>query len=151
MGTGKLSGRRKLIDEGLKEKNDTFLNRNEISYTLPGRNNQIYAGKDQLTGEKMFRSKRYLLFTFNELAMLISQEEDNDLKQVKFSTLYRYIKSQKQYIGSSKIPHSSCLCPTCENVDLLLKGIAKSAENSEILKQIPQNVHDFIEKMCVGV
>ena len=39
------SGRPSIIDEGLRIKLDEFLCGNRISFTLQGRNNQIYVGK----------------------------------------------------------------------------------------------------------
>ena len=44
-------------------------------------------------------------------------------KKLKFSTLYRFLRDKKEYIPCYKIPHVSCLCPDCENVELLVKGM----------------------------
>ena len=61
---------------------------------------------------------------------------------MKFSTLYRYIKDEKRYVGISKIPQSSCLCPTCENTELLCQGITKANVS------MPGSCHDLMEKFC---
>ena len=109
-------GRKTLLSEDIKEKIDKFLCRSDISYTLPGRNKQVYLGK--IEGVSRFLPKKYLLWTYKELTTLI-QQEDEDLANLKFSTLYRYTNSKKEYVIQSKIPEVACLCPDCENLELL--------------------------------
>ncbi len=46
-------GRPEALDGNIKEKILNFLCRNDISFTLPGRNNQVYVGKNE-EGEKTF-------------------------------------------------------------------------------------------------
>ena len=73
----------KILDEGLRIKLDEFLCGNRISFTLQGRNNQIYVGKNE-KGESEFKSKKYILWTLNELSKIISEE----FSKLNFSTIY---------------------------------------------------------------
>ena len=53
-------GRKKTIENGIKEKLDKFLSRNNISFTFPGRNNQIYVGKGD-DGERQYKTEIFAL------------------------------------------------------------------------------------------
>ena len=121
-------GRPPVLSEEVKNKLDDFLCRNTISFTLPGRNNQIYIGKDE-NGENKFNSKKFILWTFYELASILSEEEDEDLFKLKFSIIYQYIKSKKEFIIQSKIPEVNCLCPVCESIELICEGINKPSRD----------------------
>lgn len=112
-------GRPNILNDEKKNLIEQFLCRNDISYTLPGRNNQVYLRK--VDGVSQFLPKRYLLWTFQELHNLLKNEENLD--DIRLSSLYRYIKTKKQFIQLSKIPEVSCLCPDCENFELLCQGI----------------------------
>ena len=136
-----IAGRPRALTTEVQEKLDRYLNRNDISYTLPGRNNQVYEGKEN--GQSTFASKKFMLWTYKELSELIKNEDDDDLKTVKFSTLFRYISSNKEFVGITKIPQTSCLCPLCDNIELLLTGINKSDLGNLFL---PTTCHDLIEK-----
>ena len=121
------SGRPSIIDEGLRIKLDEFLCGNRISFTLQGRNNQIYVGKNE-KGESEFKSKKYILWTLNELSKIISEDKDEEFSKLNFSTIYRYIRSNKEYIIQSKIPEVNCLCHVCEGIELICDGVNKSSE-----------------------
>ena len=54
------SGRPCILTDALREKLDDYLCQNTISFTLPGRNNQVYIGKDE-NRESIFESKKYIL------------------------------------------------------------------------------------------
>ena len=69
--------------------------------------------------------------------------EDDNLSSISFTTLYRYINSHKEYVGRSKIPRVNCLCPVCENLELLLTGIKKSCNNIDIRTKC----HDLLGKI----
>ena len=84
-------GRPPVFIKEVKKKLDDFLCRNTISFTLPRRNNQIYIGKDENSKSK-FNSKKFILWAFHELASILSEEEDEGLSKLKFSTIYQYIK-----------------------------------------------------------
>ena len=69
------------------------------------------------------------------------------MENIKFSSLYRFIKGNNEFVGLSKIPEVSCLCPECANFSLLLEGIEKSQKkNHEFL--VPTNCHDFLDMYC---
>jgi hypothetical protein len=89
------------------EKMRQFLTRNDISYTLPGRDNQVYLGKD-VNKESIFALKKYLLFSYSELFCLAQNDDGMDI-EFSFSTLYRYIKDNKEFVellGTAKSPTS---------------------------------------------
>ena len=87
------AGRKNALTDPMKETIDEFLCNNDISYTLPGRNNQLYMGK--VNGKSQFSPKRYLLWAFQELHSLLIKEAE--MEGIKFSSLYRYIKSKMEY------------------------------------------------------
>ena len=51
-----------------------FLSHNDISFILPGCNNQVYVGKGD-EGERQYKTKKFLLWTFQELVGLLKEEE----------------------------------------------------------------------------
>ena len=67
-----------------------------------------------MDGVSTFVPKKYLSWTYRELAKLVKNEPDELLNHIKSTTLYSYIKSKKEFVGITKIPQTSCLCPTCE-------------------------------------
>ena len=81
-------GHPSIITEIIKEKLEIFLCRNCTSFTLFGRNNQVYDGKNE-EGESLFKSKKYLLRKFSELHGIFTQEGDEDLFSITFTTMYR--------------------------------------------------------------
>ena len=101
-----------------KEKLNLFLSRNDVRFNLPGQNPHVYVGKDVLR-DRQYRTKKYLLWTYQELVGLQQTEDDEELSSITFSTLYHYVSPKKEYVGRSKIPQVNCLCPDCENVELL--------------------------------
>ena len=137
-------GRPPALTDNAKDKLNNFLYRNDVSFTLPGRNNQVYIGKSE-DGEKEFRTKKYLLWTFNELLSILKKEKDTDLSSLKFSTVYRYVKANKEFVMQCKIPQVACLCPTCENYVLCAEGINKTVEEEE---KLPSTCHDLMDKIA---
>ena len=91
------------MSDETKEKLDSFLSRNYVSFTLPDRNHQVYVGKD-VNGDRQCRTKKYLLWTYQELVGLLQTKDDEELSSITFSTLYRYVSPKKEYVGRSKIP-----------------------------------------------
>ena len=67
---------------------------NDISFTFPGRNNQVHIGINEQV-ESLFKPKKYLLWTFSELHGILSKKEGTDLSNLKFSTIYCYTTSKK--------------------------------------------------------
>ena len=78
------------MSDETKEKLDSFLSGNDISFTLPGQNHQVYVGKD-VNGDHQYRTKKYLLWTYQELVGLQQTEDDEELSSITFSTLYHYV------------------------------------------------------------
>ncbi|CAK8682690.1 unnamed protein product [Clavelina lepadiformis] len=66
----------------------------DLMYVLPGQNNQVY-------GEKVFKQNHYLMWTIRELTSLMQDSSDDSINNIKFSTLYRFIKLNKQFNFSS--------------------------------------------------
>ena len=64
-------------------------------------------------------------------------------KPLKFSQLYDFFKSHKEYCYNKDIPHTSCLCEICENCVLLAKGL-----NGRLVEPLPTNPHDLVETFC---
>ena len=58
----KVKGRKAFLSDETEEKLDLFLSRIDISFTLSGRNYQVYAGKD-VNGDRQYQTKKYLLWT----------------------------------------------------------------------------------------
>ena len=88
------AGRKNALTDAMKVTIDEFLCRNDISYTLPGRNNQLYM--DKVNGKSQYSPKQYLLWTCQELHSLLIKEAE--MEGINFSSHYRYIKSKKEYI-----------------------------------------------------
>lgn len=82
-------GWKRAKSDDMKEQIDTFFMRSDMSYALLSRNNQIYRGKTD--GTMKFVPKQYFLWTFKELHCLVQKE--NNMENIKFSSLYQYIKS----------------------------------------------------------
>ena len=53
----KVKGRKAFLSDETKEKLDSFLSRNDVSFTLPGRNHQVYVGKD-VNGDCQYQTKK---------------------------------------------------------------------------------------------
>ena len=74
--------------------------------------------------------RQYLLWTLKDLLDIINGSELHSSnfvstfsEKLSFSQLYDFIKSHKQFVYNKNIPHTSCLCDTCENVVLLAKSL----------------------------
>ena len=111
----KVKGRKAFFCDEFKEKLNSFLSRNDISFTLPGQNHQVYVGKD-VNGDHQYQTKKYLLWTYQELVGLLQTEDDEELSSITFSTLYRYVSPKKNSLVGARF-HSPC--PDSENVELL--------------------------------
>ena len=80
------------------------------------RKDHRYVGK--VGGKNQYVQKRYLMWTLNDLlnitngSSLIKNESSFELsfgKKIKFHQLYKYIKSNSEYVYNRDIPQSSCL------------------------------------------
>ena len=91
------------------------------------------------------KTEKFLLWTFQELVGPLNEEKDGSLSSISFTVLCRYISSHKEYIERTKIPEVNCLCPVCENLELLLTGIlTKNCDSIDI----PTKCHDLLEKIA---
>ena len=86
------------------------------------------------------------MWTFNELASIIRDDEDEELSKIKLSTLYRHVMSKKEYIINSKIPEVDCLCPLCESVELICAGVNKCCDLN-----LPKKCLDLLERIACKV
>ena len=107
-----------------------FLSRSDMTYINPGRQVNVYIGK--LDGERKYLPWQYLLCTLKDLLDIINGSELHSSnfvstfsEKLSFSQLYDFIKSHKEFVYNKYIPHTSCLCDTCENIVLLVKGLNK--------------------------
>ena len=69
----KLKGKKAFLRDETKEKLDSFLSRNDVIFTLPGRNHQVYVGND-VNGDCQYWTKEYLLRTYPELVVFYKQK-----------------------------------------------------------------------------
>ena len=129
-----------------------MLGRSDLTYTNPGHADNVYFGK--IDGEREYLPRQYLLWSLKDLydilngtSASIGQAPPNFQttfsEKLTFSQLYDFIKNHKQYIYNKNIPHTSCLCDTCENSVLLAKGIngCKKVPNG-----LPETPHDIVER-----
>ena len=125
-------------------------NRPDLTCINPGRKDNVYVGKKD--GKREYVQTRYLLWTLGDLLNIINGVKldgvsnintfsDKFGKDLTFSSLYNYIKSQKHLIYNQDIPQSSSSCEVCENACLLAKGINNSRN-----VYLPTNPHDLVEK-----
>ena len=85
-----------------KEKLNLFLSRNDVRFNLPGRNPHVYVGKDVLR-DRQYRTKKYLLWTYQELVGLLQTEDDDEeLSSITCSTLYRYVSPKKNTLVGAR-------------------------------------------------
>ena len=96
-----------------KKKLDKFLSHNNISFNLPGHNNQVYVGKGD-DGKHQYKTQKFLLWTFWELVGLLKEEENDSLSSILFTTfdinLSQRIKWKKQNFTSK--------CTSCLSLDI---------------------------------
>ena len=128
-----------------------FLSQPDIAYVTPGKKDQIYMGK--VDGQKMFRQKKYLLWTLNDLLDIangcsVSSNESNTFvttfnRKLSFRQLYEFIKTKKENIYNKNIPHTTSPCEICENIIYFMKGLNNWLPNRS---QMPINPHDIVEK-----
>ena len=131
-----------------KEKKDwviEFLSLSDMTYTNAGHQVNISIGK--VDGEWKYLPRQYLLWTLRDLLDIINGTESNFvstfLEKLTFSQLYDFTKTHKQFIDNKDIPHTSCLCDTCENTIFLAKGLNKRLPSPS---RLPENSHDIVEK-----
>ena len=141
------------LNEEEKQWLETFLSRSDVTYTNPGRKDNVYVGK--INGERRYKQRLYLLWTLRELLDIANGSGKVDVsdsfyqkfeKLLTFSQLYDFLKYHKEYCYNQNIPHGSCLCEICENCVLLAKGL-----NNRLLRPLPTNPHDLIERFSCNL
>lgn len=144
---------RKDLDEEEKQWLIDFLSRADLTYTNPGRKDNVYIGK--VDGEKVFKQKLYLLWNIKDVLNIANGSGKIKVpdtffhkfeKELTFSQLYDFLKAHKEYAFNKNIPHGFCLCEICENATLLAKALNKVLENP-----IPSNPHDLVEKFACNL
>ena len=132
-----------------------FLSRSDMTYTNPGCQDNVYIGK--VDGERKYLPQQYLLWTLKDLLDIINGSELHSSNFVStfseklsfslrlFSKLYDFIKSHKQFVYNKNIPHTSCLCDTCENIVLLAKGL-NNYKRLTASARLPETPHNIVEK-----
>ena len=88
---------------------------------------------EKVDDQKMFRQKKYLLWTLNDLLDIanccsVSPNDNNTFGtafdwKLSFCQLHEFIKSNKEYIYNKNIPYTACLCEICENAAYFMKGL----------------------------
>ena len=126
---------------------ETFLSRNEVSYTNPGKKDHVYVGK--IDGERRYKQRLYLYWNLRDLLDIMSGTGKVDVtdtfyqnfkKLLTFSQLYDFLKYHKEYCYNQNIPHGSCLSERYENCVLFAKGL-----NTRLLCPLITNPHELIE------
>ena len=132
----------KVLTEEQEEWLIDYLERPEMTYTNPGRKDNVYIGK--IDGEKQYLQKRYLLWTLRDALGILNNQEDgfhvNFEEDLSFGVFYRFMKHKKQFIYQRDIPDTSCLCEVCENASMMAKVVRKQKSGH------PTNAHDIVEK-----
>ncbi|XP_014672322.1 PREDICTED: uncharacterized protein LOC106812853 [Priapulus caudatus] len=153
----KSPGRPLALDAEKRDFVISFLEREDISYTMPGQKDQVYTGKDTM-GNSCYKTKHYLFWTLNELVQILNADSYKDKfgEEIKFSTLHRLIKATKHVLYQQDIPHQSCLCDRCENLELLIQGINASrprfAEAQSVSEtKLPSNCHDLFKLVTCSI
>ena len=102
---------RKCLDDNQKVWLFELINRSDITYTNPGRADNVYIGKSE--GKRKYLPKLYLLWSLRELLDIVNGTneliytdeyrtfEDAFGIKLTFSQLYDFVKSHK------KLPHTS--------------------------------------------
>ena len=86
-----------------------FLSRSDISYTNPGRKDNVYIGKSN--GESRYLQRRYLLWPLRDILLMANGTEgigysyvSKFMEKLKFSQLCDFLKLHKEYVYTSNIP-----------------------------------------------
>ena len=143
---------RKKLSDDKKAWLTKVLCRSDLTYTNPGRADNVYIGK--IDGERQYLPRQYLLWSLKDLhdilngtSASIGQAPPNCKttfsEKLTLSQQYDFIKNHNQYIHKKNIPHTSCFCDTCEDSVLLAKGI-NSCKN--VPNGLPEKRHDIVER-----
>ena len=125
-----------------------FLERPDISYCKPGRGDTVYCGKNEM-GDKIYKSKHYLLWTFKELVEQYNADRDDGSDEISYYFLRSTVEAEKHIFKVSDTTEDDCCCKKCENLELLLIGIRRAIhkENKDLAKSIPITPETFIAQL----
>ena len=109
------------------------LDRPDISYMNPGKNDNVYIGK--VDGVKQYEQKRHFLWPLRDILDILNGSVVNQSEtytegfagKLTFSMFYKFIKMHKEYVFHNNIPHYTCLCEVCEMQYYSQKGWAVPA------------------------
>ena len=149
----KTGRKKKVLSEEEQQWVKDFLDRPDISYTTPGRRDNVYIGI--VNKVKRYALKRYILWKIRDIFDMINGSkimennpnsdtfESNFGKKLTFRQLYDIFKKNKQYIFNKKIPQWSCLCEICENAVFLVNGM-----NKKLFPEcrLPETVNELVAK-----
>ena len=125
-----------------------FLERPDISYCKPGQGDTLYCGKNEM-GDKIYKSKHYLLWTFKELVEQYNADRDDGSDEISYYFLRSTVEAEKHIFKVSDTTEDDCCCKKCENLELLLIGIRRAIhkENKDLAKSIPITPETFIAQL----
>ena len=141
---------RKEISEEKKDWMIEFFSRSDMTCTNPGCQDNVDTGK--VDGGPKYLPRQYFLWTLKDLLDMINGSELHSSnfvpsfsEKLSFSQLYDFIKSHKQFVYNKNIPHTLCLCDTCEYIVLLAKGL-NNYKRLTASARLPETLHDIVEK-----
>ena len=143
-----LNAGRPSISDDTKETIKAFLERPDISYCKPGRNDTVYCGKNN-EGIKEYKSKHYLLWTIREILDLFHKEHVN----TTYYAIHQVIANEKHICKVGDAADDDCRCEKCENVELLLTAIKQSLKMENIIlgESISTDPNDFISGLVCSI
>ena len=119
----------KVLNEEKKRRLIEFVARANLTYTNPGRRDNVYIGKENR--ERIYKQRLYLLWNLRDIIDIANRtrkiETANSFiqtnnKSLTFLQLYNFLKAHKEFSYNKNIPHGPCLCDICESCVLLAKG-----------------------------
>ena len=124
------------------------LDRPDISYMHPGKNDNVYIGK--VDGVKQYEQKRYFLWPLRDILDILNGSVANQsetyterfAEKLTFSMFYKSIKMYNEYVFHKNIPQYTCLCEACENAVLLKKGFGHACKSRHVLSD-PHSIVEF--------
>ena len=126
-----------------------FLQRPDVSYCMPGRKDQVYCGI--VNGEKVFKPKHYLLWTYKEIKHLFDEEHDF---QLSYHSIQKIVSEEKHLIPAKNAKDDDCRCEKCENLELMLTSVKASLIKSGHFEKASRVVIDpvsFISSLVCSI
>ena len=131
----------------------SFCERPDISYTCPGRKDQVCIGKGD-DGNKKYHCKHYLLWKLKEIVPLMNDAIVIDAENgkvsmftVTYGSLWRLLKNVKHIKYQNEVPENTCTCEYCENMEFLLKALRMIIDDENLNVAIATPVA-LIDRIC---